>query len=109
MAAGSSAFAPSPYTVSVGKATRWPERINSAARASSLGEIFFSIARDFAGVLVNQKSVHQAIQVAVQNPIHVADGKLGPMILHHAIRGEHVAADLAAEIDLQLGVLHLLI
>ena len=49
----------------------------------------------------------QRIQIAFQHAIHVADGKLGAMILHHAIRREHVAADLAPEVDLQLRILHL--
>src|ERR1700678_3700842 len=100
MAAGSSAFAPKPYTVSVGNATSSPERINSAAPASSLGEIVFSIARDFARVLINQERVHQPIHVAIQHTIHVADGKLSAMIFDHPIWRQHIAANLAAEIDI---------
>src|SRR5580698_2182326 len=109
MAAGSSAFAPKPYTVSVGKATRSPERINCAARASSLREIFFSIARNLSGVLEYQECVHQSIQVAIQHAIHIADRKLGAMVFHHPIRSQDVAADLAAEIDLELRIFDLLI
>src|ERR1700722_9224167 len=111
MAAGSSALAPSPYTVSVGNATSSPARIKAAARAISplVRQILFSVARDFARVFINQERVHHPIQVAVQYAIHIADGKLGAMILHHAIRREHVAADLAAEIDFELGILHLLV
>src|SRR5580692_10170991 len=111
MAAGSSALAPSPYTVSVGNATSSPARIKAAARAISslFRQILFSVARDFAGVFIDQERVHHPIQVTVQYTVHVADGKLGAMILHHSIRREHVAADLAAEIDLELGILHLLV
>src|SRR5579862_4824310 len=110
MAAGSSAFAPSPYTVSVGNATSSPARIISAARAISLlWKVLFAIAGNFAGVLPHQERVHEAVDVAIEYAIDVADGEPAAQILHHAIGREHVAADLAAEIDIELGVFELLI
>ena len=43
-----------------------------------------------------------AVDVAVEHPVHVADRLLGPVILHQLVRVQDVAADLAAERDVAL-------
>ena len=82
-AISSSAFAPRPYTVSVGKATRRPARINSAARSISalFREVFLAIAGDLAGVLIDEVGVHEFFKVAVEHAVHVADAELGAVVL----------------------------
>src|ERR1051326_7501719 len=51
----------------------------------------------------------QGFEVAVEDAIDVADGQLGAVILDHAIGGEHIAANLVAEVDVELGVLQFLV
>src|SRR6266851_1281184 len=78
-AAASSAFAPRPYTVSVGNATSLPSRIRAAA---SLMEIIFAVGRGLAGFAEYKECVDQGVQIAVQHAVHVAHGKFRPMILN---------------------------
>jgi hypothetical protein len=52
--------------------------------------------------LPDQIGVDQRFQIAIQHAVHVADGELGAVVLDHAIGRQHIAANLAAEVDLQL-------
>ena len=42
------------------------------------------------------------VDVAVEDAVDVADLHLGPVVLDHLVRLQHVAADLAAEGDVAL-------
>src|SRR5579875_3158481 len=113
-AAAPSAFAPNPYTVSVGNATSPPLRINSAAPAISssltlVRHIFFAVARYLARLLPDQVRVYQRVDVSVQHAIHVPDRQLRAVVFNHPVRRQHVTANLVAEIDLQLRVFQLLV
>src|SRR5579871_1891582 len=81
----------------------------AARRISSglLGEIIFCVAGSFAGLAENEVSVHERLQVAIENTINVTDGELGAMVLDHAVRSENVTANLAAKIDVELSGLGL--
>ena len=46
-----------------------------------------------------QVGLHERIEVAVEHALDVAGLVLGPQVLHHLVRLQHVAADLAAEAD----------
>ena len=46
-----------------------------------------------------QASLDELIKVAVQDPVHITNLKLRPVVFDHLIRVQHVAADLAAEGD----------
>src|ERR1043165_765700 len=54
-----------------------------------------------AGAL-HQVALDEHVDVAVENAVDVADLLLRPVILHHLVRMQDVAADLAAEADLLL-------
>src|SRR5579884_2764494 len=111
-AASSRAFAPSPYTVSVGKATRPPERSSSAARtmsSCSLRDILSPVTRHAARIAPHQPGMNQIVDVAVQHAIHVADGQLAAEALHKPTGSQHVVTNLAAEVDVQLGILELVL
>src|SRR5579885_3120077 len=108
----SRALAPSPYTVSVGNATRRPARSSAAARtmsSCSLRDILFPVAGGFSRFAPHQKRVDELVNVAVQHAIHVADGQLAAQILDETVGCEHVVADLTAEVDVQLGVFELVL
>src|ERR1035437_7697532 len=75
-----------------------------------------SLAEGSVGLL-HQIGFDERVEIAVEHAADVADLLLRPMILHHLVRVQHVAADLAAEgdalllaadlIELGLVVLHL--
>src|SRR5512144_2775657 len=115
-ARSSRALAPSPYTVSVGNATRRPARISAPARSISresipatalFRQLVFAVAGRLAGFAEYQVGVHQPFHVAVQHTVHVAHAELRAVVLDEPVRRQHVAADLAAEVDLEFGVLDL--
>src|ERR1700693_2222592 len=114
-AAAFSAVPPSPYKVSVGNATSSPARISAAARLISEASIrqilfsVFSIAGGLAGVFENQECMREPVQIAIQHAVHVADRKLGSMILDHPVGSQYIAADLTPKIDVKLRVFQLLI
>src|SRR5438270_4325519 len=119
-ALASSASAPNPYTVSVGKATSPPLRRISAARASassvgwtiiqrSFEQIFSAVTVSASGLSPDQIRVDERVDIAVQYAIHVADRQLRPVILDHSVRRQYIAANLAAEVDLELRVFELLV
>src|SRR5262245_39350260 len=56
-----------------------------------------------AARLLHQVGLDELVDVAVQDAVHVAHLLFGPMILHHLIRVQDVAANLAAESDFLLG------
>src|SRR5215813_6299218 len=51
--------------------------------------------------------MYQPIEIAIQDAIRIAESQLAAQILHQLVGCEHVVADLAAEIDVQLGILGL--
>src|SRR5258706_16215306 len=103
-AAAWSALAPNPYTVSVGNATSLPAQMRRAASAIALllGEVILGVARRLAGLAEDKIRVHQRLQLAIQHTVYVANRELGAMILNQAVRRQNVAANLAAEVNLQL-------
>src|SRR6185312_13214977 len=56
---------------------------------------------------LHQPGVHERVEVAVEHAVDVADFDLGAGVLAHLVGLEDVGADLAAEVDVELGVLHL--
>src|SRR5206468_10365207 len=70
----------------------------------SLGRFVLIVAGDLAGSPPDQPGVDQRVDIAVQYTVHVAHRQLAAQILHQAVGGQDVVADLASEIDLQLGV-----
>ena len=71
-AAASSAFAPKPYTVSVGNATSPPARMIVRGFLNREAHLC-RIAGGLAGLAPHQIGVDQRIQIAIQHAIHVAD------------------------------------
>src|SRR5207244_3171100 len=51
---------------------------------------------------LHQIRLDERIEVAVEHAVGVADLLLGPVILHHAVRRQHVAPNLVAERDVLL-------
>jgi hypothetical protein len=47
------------------------------------------------------------LQIPFEHAVHIADRQLGAVVLDHAVGRQHVAADLAAEVDVELGILGL--
>src|ERR1051325_5996962 len=101
---GSRALAPSPYTVSVGNATNSPRRIFAAA---SLIERLIFVGGRLAGLPKHQIGVDQRVEIAIQHAVDVADGQLGAMVLDHPVGSQDVTANLAAEVDVELGIFEL--
>src|SRR4029450_4537736 len=50
-----------------------------------------------AGAAALEVPLHERFEVAVEHRVHVAGLVLGPQVLDHLVRLQHVAADLAAE------------
>src|SRR5450759_892977 len=57
------------------------------------------LARRAAAGSPHEVLVHEPVEVAVEHALGVADLVAGAQVLHHLVRVQHVAADLAAEID----------
>ena len=64
-------------------------------------KVFLIVAGGLAGLAPNQPGMQHGVEIAFDDTVHIADGEFGAVILDHAIGREHVAADLAAEIDLE--------
>src|ERR1039457_617241 len=77
------------------------------AAPPSLRRLVFVVAGDFAGLAPYQVGVDQRVEIAFQDAVHVADGKPAAQILHQAVGGQDVVADLAAEVDFEFGILGL--
>ena len=75
----------------------------------SLRQVVFRVARHFARFPPHQKGVDERIDISVEHAVHVADRQFGAVILDQPVGGEYIAADLAAEIDFELGIFELLI
>src|SRR5690242_5193407 len=80
-----------------------------ASRSSGrlLGKVIFAVARGSSGFAEYQVGVNQRIEPAIEDAVHIADGQLGAMVLDHAVWGQHITADLAAEVDVELRSLRL--
>src|SRR5580658_10368700 len=85
-AAAFSAFAPRPYTVSVGNATTTTSRMRPAASVSEIVFNVFTICRRLSCFPEYEIRVDQCIQIAVEHAIHVAHRKLGAMVLDQPVR-----------------------
>src|SRR4051812_24780958 len=66
-----------------------------------------SVGRAAAGALPAEVRLDERIEVAVEHAVDVARLVLGAQILHELVRLEHVAADLAAQVDALLLALDL--
>src|SRR5580765_2408169 len=62
----------------------------------------------FLSAACQQIRSDERLQITVEHTIDVADFSLRPVILDHAVRLEHVRADLRSEFDVELGVFNLL-
>src|SRR4051794_26586903 len=80
-----------------------PEREPFRRASPSSVNVFFGrrLPERAAGAL-HQVALDEDVDVAVENAVDVADLLLRPVILHHLVRMQDVAADLAAEPDLLL-------
>src|SRR5689334_4343448 len=79
-----------------------PEREPFSRASSSVNVVFGCRLPERAARPFHQVALDEHVDVAVEDAVHVADLLLGPVILHHLIRMQDVAADLAAEADLLL-------
>src|SRR5678815_2849807 len=79
--------------------------------AGLVGKIILGVGRSggLTGSAPDEPGVLERIDVAVEHLVDVADGQTGAKILHHAVRCEDVAADLAAEVDVGFGILEFLL
>src|SRR5260370_6363091 len=67
-----------------------------------LGKVIFAVAGDSSGLAEYQVGVNERVEPAIEDTVHITDGELSAMVLDHAVRGQHVTADLAAKVDFQL-------
>src|SRR4026209_2920376 len=82
---------------------RAPARaINWGSSRALLRQIVFAISYDFSGLAENQIRMDERIEIAIQHTVHISDREFGAVVLDHAVGRENVAADLAAEVDIQL-------
>src|SRR5204862_5717013 len=58
--------------------------------------------------LLHEVGLDEHVDVAVEDAVDVAHLLFGPMVLHHLVRMEHVAANLVAERDFLLGAADLI-
>ena len=72
-----------------------------------LFQVILAVTRGFSGLLPHQKSMDQGIEVAIQDAIHIAYREFCAVILDQPIGRQDVAADLAAEVDLEFGIFDL--
>src|SRR5579872_5168048 len=79
-----------------------PSRRSFGANAVSVKILVQRSLSERAARLLHQIRLDEAVEVAVEHAIDVADRFLRPVILHELIRVQHVAANLAAEGDLLL-------
>src|SRR5258708_32495831 len=75
----------------------------------SIRQVLFTVRRRPTRLLPDEIGVREGVQISVQNAVDIADRKLGAMVLDQPVRSQHVTADLAAEIDIELAVLHLVL
>src|SRR5205823_13557166 len=71
------------------------------ARTSRSLNVFINGRAERATRFLHQVRLDEDVDVAVEDAVHVADLLLRSVTLHHLVRMEHVAADLAAEADLR--------
>src|SRR6185312_8746244 len=83
-----------------GASSRWV-RMSWRVSMARLGGHRLSLAP------LHQPGALQRVQVAVEHAVDVAHLQLGAGVLAHLVGLQHVAADLAAEVNVELGVLHL--
>jgi hypothetical protein len=55
------------------------------------------------GLFGHQVGAHEGIEVAVEDPVHVAHLEFRAVVLDHAVRLQDVGPNLAAEGDVELG------
>src|SRR5438309_10379939 len=83
----------------------------TAAPAPDLRSVNVFVRRlgaERAARTLHQVGLDEPVDVAVENPVDVADLLLGAVVLHELIRMQDVAPDLAAERDLLLGAADLI-
>src|SRR5579871_75315 len=73
----------------------------------SLLTLVLIVARNLTRLPPHKPGVDERIEVTVEYAIHVAQCQLASQVLYQPVRREYIVADLAAEVDLQLGVLSL--
>src|SRR5690348_9715000 len=78
-------------------------RMSSGSGFALFGELIFAIARGLSGFAEDQVCVDKRVEVAAEHAVYVPNGELGAVVLDHPIGSEYVTADLAAEVDIQLG------
>src|SRR5512140_887495 len=88
----------------VRRVSRMPTATKNADRPvrGALVDVFIDRRGERAAGAFHQVRLDEHVDVAVEHPIDVADLLLGPVILHHLVRMQHVASDLAAERDVAL-------
>src|SRR5262249_53828968 len=64
-------------------------------------------ARSLAGLAPYEIRVNHRVEIALEYTFDVAHRELAPQILRQPVRCEHIIPDLAAEIDIELGILGL--
>ena len=73
----------------------------------SLRGLVFVVAGGLAGLAPHEIGVDERVEIAFQDAVDVSDGEAAAQVLHQAVGSEHVVADLAAEVDFELGILRL--
>src|SRR5690348_7130476 len=77
--------------------------ISSESGCPLFGKLIFAVAGGLSGFAEDQVCVDERVEVAAEHAVYVPNGELGPVILDHPVGSQHVTADLAAEVDIQLG------
>src|SRR5256885_17030287 len=68
----------------------------------SLWQVVLPVSDSLPRLPIHEVGVDEGSDIAVEHAVDIADGELGAMVLDQAIWCEHIAADLAAEVDIEL-------
>src|SRR6185312_1300353 len=75
-------------------------------RAANLNVVFLrDLCREVAFTPHAQVAANEGLEVAVENLVDIANFNTGAQVLGHAVGLKNVAANLRAELDIELGVL----
>src|SRR4051794_25793777 len=85
-------LSPEPTSSASAAATSW------ATWSGSITGISDMSVRNLRGAL-EQVGADEPVQVALEHALDVADLLVGPVVLDHRVRIEHVGPDLRAEVD----------
>src|SRR5690242_1647482 len=78
-------------------------RMSSGSGCALFKELIFAVAHSLPGLAEYQVRVDERVEIAAEHAIHVSDGELSAVVLDHPVGSQHITANLAAEVDVELG------